>query len=328
MFVKPIEVPFHVRQYKYLSQRLISSSPHRKETEAHLARYWAGYRGEESLKYPFHFVPDDDMIFHNLRLSDGPHFFQLDFLVLTRSFLLILDVKNIIGNIILNDHQMIRTINQQEDAFPDPLIQAVRHQCQIKEWLGAHGFPVLPVQTLVVFTAKSVLHFEDRKRSALCILPDSLPFRISSLSKKMARKIVTEEERLRIKEELMEEHQELKIDFLNGTGIKRNELINGVRCEKCGRYTAHRHYGTWSCMSCGHHSKDVGIKMLIEYRHLFGPSITNRTCREFFQLRSESVARKLLTSHHLPCIGNTRDKVYTITDSVLEELKKKSDAFS
>lgn len=80
MFVKPIEVPFHIRQYDYLNKRLIASSTRKKAVEAQLARSMMGFRGEAALNYPLQFVSPDDLLFHNLHIPDRANFFSLIFL--------------------------------------------------------------------------------------------------------------------------------------------------------------------------------------------------------------------------------------------------------
>jgi Nuclease-related domain. len=325
LFVKPIEIPFHVKQYDYLFKRLIASSPQKKAVEAQLARYMSGYRGEAALGYPLHFVPHEHLLFHNLRFPDGTNFFQLDFLVLTRAYLLTLEVKNLKGKITMNGHQLIRSLNDEEEAFPDPVIQSLRHQCQLNDWLSRKNFGGLPVHSLVVFGAKSVLKFEDKTRSVQCAMPDAVPFHIANLSDRLQKDVLSESECGQLKHLLLADHQPLEFDLLNRAKVSRSELIRGVLCPACGHFSVIRSHGTWLCMSCAHRSKKIGTDALIEYRHLLGSSITNRSCRDFFGLDSDSIARKLLTAHHLPFTGSTRDRVYLINDQALEQLKKRGD---
>ncbi|WP_010631860.1 nuclease-related domain-containing protein [Sporolactobacillus vineae] len=322
MFVKPIEVPFHVRQYDYLNKRLIASSPRKKAVEAQLARYTTGFHGEAALNYPLQFVPPDDLLFHNLRFPDRANFFQLDFLVLTRSFLMILEVKNLKGKVMLNGRQMIRSLNNEVEAYPDPVIQALRHQCQLNDWLSRRNFSGLPVKSLVVFGTRSVLNFEDKTRAAQCVMPDTVPFRIAELSDRFQKTMLSESECGQLKHFLLADHQPLELDLLHHAKVSRTELIRGVRCPACGRFSVVRSFRTWLCMNCAHRPKYAGEDALIEYRHLFGSAITNRSCREFLRLDSDSVARKLLTTNQLPYEGSTRDRVYYINDQVLKQLEK------
>ena len=59
------------------------------------------------------------------RISDSsnpPYFFQIDFLIITLHYLLILEAKNYSGQIYFDDdfNQIIQTKNGEEKALPDP----------------------------------------------------------------------------------------------------------------------------------------------------------------------------------------------------------------
>lgn len=324
MFAKPIEVPFHVMQYEYLSHRLISSSPRKKAVEKQLARYRTGFRGESALGYPLQFVPQNHLLYHNLRFPDRANFFQLDFLVLTRSFLLILEVKNLKGIITLNGHQMIRSLNNESEAYPDPVIQALRHQSQLNDWLDRKNLSGLPIKSLVVFGSRSVLNFEDKTRAAWCIMPDTVPFRIAELNDRFQKEVLSKNECEELKNSLLVDHQPLELDLLHHAKVSRSELIRGVCCPACGHFSVFRRSRAWRCLNCTHLPVNAGADALIEYRHLFGSAITNRRCRDFLRLDSDSIARKLLTTHQLPYEGSTRDRVYFIDDQVLNNLEKNS----
>lgn len=324
MFIKPIEVPFHVKQFEFLFNRLVPSSPNKQRMESQLARYLAGYKGEKMLSYPLNFLPSNDfLIFHNLRLPDRQHYFQIDFLTLSHSFVLILEVKNLMGKINLTGHQMIRTFEDKEEAFPDPVIQAERHEEQLASWLASKGFDGIPVRSLVVFGAKSILNFEDKSRIDQCVTPDFLPSHISSLQQQFSRKIISGEECRTISDKLLSEHESLEFNLLNYAGVQPAEIMKGARCPQCKALGMIRHFAVWVCPRCGCRSKNAAIHALIEYRHLYGPSITNHQFREFLNLESESVVRKILTANHLPHNGKIKHRSYFITNQILEQLKNK-----
>ncbi|MED1098241.1 MULTISPECIES: nuclease-related domain-containing protein [Bacillus] len=65
-----------------------------------LKKRTAGYRGETALDFPLSFIAEKDyFIFHDLRLQDSSRYFQMDTLVLSQKFALILEVKNIAGSL-------------------------------------------------------------------------------------------------------------------------------------------------------------------------------------------------------------------------------------
>jgi hypothetical protein len=78
-------------------------------------------------------------------------------------FILILEVKNITGTLYFDQlhHQLIRTTTDQEEAFPDPILQTRRHRLQLKSWINTHQIPAIPITSLVVIsnpTSKNQSH--------------------------------------------------------------------------------------------------------------------------------------------------------------------------
>lgn len=67
------------------------------------------------------------MIFHGIRLTNGKYFFQIDTLILSAKFALILEVKNFSGTLFFDPQfkQMIQTtLNGEERGYPHPIEQA------------------------------------------------------------------------------------------------------------------------------------------------------------------------------------------------------------
>ncbi|WHY71334.1 nuclease-related domain-containing protein [Fictibacillus enclensis] len=104
-------------------RRLPHDHPKQKDIESSFAKHMAGFRGEESLDYSLSFLADKKCaILHDLLLSDGVYHFQLDTVIVTPHFLLVLEVKNITGTLVfdMDFNQLIR-INehaQEEDFYP------------------------------------------------------------------------------------------------------------------------------------------------------------------------------------------------------------------
>lgn len=122
------------------------------------AKFNAGFNGEKSLDYHLTDLPQENYyIFHDLRLPRDKTktlYFQLDSLIITPHYCLIIEVKNLIGNLYF-DHQfnqVIRTRNGIEEAFPDPIIQVEFQASCFKEWLSSHKFADIPIFYLVVIT--------------------------------------------------------------------------------------------------------------------------------------------------------------------------------
>lgn len=289
-----------------------------------MSKYLAGFKGEKSLDYSLSFLSADEYsIFHNLRLYDGIHYFQIDFLVLSPYFFLILEVKNIMGRVTINKHQMIRSTDRTEEAFPNPMIQNARLKEQLSSWLLLRGCTGIPIQTQVVFIpSKSILHLDLADQQNHICTSDFLPIRISSLKKQYPRPAVDRSTLLDLSKKLLSEHKDLEIDVFKQTGTVPEEILTGVRCPRCEKLAMNRHSAVWTCPACGFESRTAQLIAINDYRHLFGPIVTNSQLRDFLQIQSDSVVRKMLHSYKFPYSGNFKQRTYFLEDQILKQLEK------
>ncbi|WP_082235676.1 nuclease-related domain-containing protein [Halobacillus massiliensis] len=122
MIIKPRTYPIQLRKLQSLLRRLPKSHTRYPMIQAAYSRNLAGYEGEKSIDYYLDFLPEEDyLIIKDLRMKGSKYFFQMDTVILTRKYILILEVKNLAGSLSLNrsTYQMIRTYNGVEEAFPD-----------------------------------------------------------------------------------------------------------------------------------------------------------------------------------------------------------------
>ncbi|MFC5363621.1 nuclease-related domain-containing protein [Peribacillus frigoritolerans] len=98
LIVKKRKVPLAVRKLRALACRLPSNHPKVPLIMNDLKKMEAGYKGECSIDFPLSFLePKSYFIFHDLRLQDQSRFFQLDTLLISKKYALIIEVKNIAG---------------------------------------------------------------------------------------------------------------------------------------------------------------------------------------------------------------------------------------
>ena len=138
----------------------------------------AGYWGEQSVRSILEVLPKNEyFIFHDLRLQGKPYPFQIDLLVLSSFFFLILEVKNMAGELYFDDSfkQIIRTLNDQNEAFDDPVLQVNLQRKQLLAWLSAKKLPPIPIETLVVSAnSKAVLRAENKRLSNMVVRKNNL----------------------------------------------------------------------------------------------------------------------------------------------------------
>lgn len=105
MIVKERRMPIYLRQLEALLRRLPVHHPKRNIIAENIAKYKAGYKGERAVDYSLSFLPEQDYsILHDIRLFDQNHYFQIDTIIISPRFLLFLEIKNIVGTLLLTQH--------------------------------------------------------------------------------------------------------------------------------------------------------------------------------------------------------------------------------
>jgi ribosomal protein L37AE/L43A len=316
---KEHQPPVIISKLEALLRRLSKYFVRRLEIESQLGKFKAGYSGELSLDYYLNNLPDKEyVILHDLRLQIKSSFIQIDTLILHRHFILILEVKNIAGDIYIdtNFNQMIRTLNGKTEVFPDPILQAYRQKVELERWLVEKKCPSLPIEHLVVLTNPHS-HIkntpEDQHVFQRLVRSAKLPFKIESYTHFYPIPSLTPKELSKMTKLLLKHHTPQTHDVLHQFNVSHRDIICGVYCVQCESAPMERMGGTWRCRSCKSVQKDAHVYSLRDYAFLIRPSITNREAREFLRLESPSATRKILQKMSLSTTGSTKDKRYDLT---------------
>ncbi|RID84778.1 NERD domain-containing protein [Peribacillus asahii] len=314
MIIKPCEIPIKARLLEALLCRLPVAHPKRPVLESELGKCMAGYRGEQSIDSVLAVLPEKEyLLFHDLRIPSTPYPFQLDILILSSSFFLILEVKNIAGEIYFDDdfHQLIQTKHDQAQAYDDPILQVNRQRTQLLQWLTPKRAPTIPVETLVVSAnSLTIVRAKNKEVTEKVVRRNSLALKINSLAKKHQEDILSKKELKRLTNLLLKAHTPYIPKLLTTYKISATELLTGVQCPNCRALPMKRKWGKWHCQSCSYCSSDAHLAAIRDYALLIKPTVTNRELRDFLRLDSASVAAKWLHSMNLPYTGSTRDRVY------------------
>ncbi len=315
MIIKERKKPVKIPMLEALIRRLPSSHPQIQSIEKELAKRKAGFRGEQALDYYLEYLPSEDYyLFHDVRLHDRIHYFQIDTLLVTPYFLLIVGVKNIAGKISFNQNlpQMVRLLDGREDGFQDPFTQGEWHQNSLSRWLYINDFPFVPIDYLVVISNPTTIIETSEYIPKKLTHNSNLLFKIEELAKFFTERHLTENQVKRLCTALNEQHTPHKPDVMKQFGITEDELLSGVFCEKCKTLTMERTHGRWVCRNCGSISRTAHIQAFEDYKLLMNDTISNRELREFLKLSSSKIARDLLKSMLNESNGNTKGRRYHI----------------
>ncbi|MED3573719.1 nuclease-related domain-containing protein [Cytobacillus praedii] len=323
MIVKPRKIPLSIRKLEALIRRLPPYHPKIPLISEELNKKMAGFKGESSLDFYLGFLdPKAYFIFHDLRLKDDSRYFQIDTLIVTKSYLLIIEVKNIAGTIHFDPlfNQLIRIKDGKEMAFPDPLMQVKRQKLQLKKWYTNNGLREIPIYSLVVISnPQTVIRTtpENRLLSQKVIRCEALPSKIIQIENSVHTCILSEKELKKAIRIIKKQHIELDSSIMNKYNISKDELIKGVFCKNCLQFPLARQHGTWFCSVCLEKCNHAHKAALNDYRLLISKTITNSQLRDFLNIESAATATRLLHSMKIPCSGVNKGRVYQL--SLFEE---------
>lgn len=323
MIVKPLDVPIIIRKLTSLSRRLPQDHPKRKDILKELNMRMAGYHGEESLYYFLNRIDEEKyMIFHDLRLRNGSGYFQLDFLLLTSSFAILLVTKNYAGSLLFDPrtNQFSRKLDNQEIAFRDPLTQAFSQVTQLQKWLKSKKLPPLPIESLVVIsnhrTIYQVTPGNEEVFKKICH-SFAIESRLEEISRKYPNEVLTSQEIKKLTKILLKSHEPSSPDVLERFKIDPEEIITGIFCPKCDIAPMHYQRGKWYCRKCRKMSNDRYLEALEDYFLIFGSSISNAEYRRFFHFPTGNISSKHIVALNLPYEGKKKGRRYYMPEKNL-----------
>ncbi|WP_189655259.1 nuclease-related domain-containing protein [Bacillus sp. HNG] len=318
---KELELPFRLRKLEALIGRLSESHPKYQEIIDEFGRRMAGYKGELSIQYYLTFLKEKNyLIFHNLRLPDisGEHFFEIDILLINPTFQLIIDAKHYRGELYFDGKfdQLIQSYKDTRKSYNCPITQINRHHLQLNRLLESFKFPSIPIETLVIFTNPNAIidASKDFKYYNKVIKSPSFLEKIELFEKRNRKEYLDKKELHKLSKLLLKKHTPYDANILEHYKISKDELITGVRCEKCRSIPMIRTQRKWHCTSCHFSAKTAYFDAIIDYYLLIGNTITNRELRKFLNLDSITASKNILLSLNLEYEGNFRDRVYKLPD--------------
>lgn len=312
--------PVSLEKLESARRRVPKNHPKAQLIKERLAISTAGYRGECAVDYPLSRLPEKDYsIFHNIRLKESSHFFQIDTLIITLKFALILEIKNFAGAIYFDEklNQLIRTIDDRKEAFRDPLLQIYFQENQLKIWLQKHGFSQLPVISLIVISNPNTLIETSQASKSIyqkVIHNEYLPVKIQQLEKNYPQQKLSEKELKKLIRLIKKQDTPLDSPLLAQLEIPELALIKGVHCPQCSLLPIPKKYGGWRCPNCSSKNKYAYLPSIKDYSLLINPNFTNREIRNFLEITSPDYMHRLLICKEIASSGATKAKIYSLNN--------------
>jgi hypothetical protein len=316
LFAKECALSKRIQKYQAMDRRIASNHLIRADFLTEYKNWLAGYRGEKSVAFFLSMLSDSKyLIFHDLRLKLGKYFFQIDFLLLSPTFALVLEVKNRIGEYHFEKHQHQTTlkVNGTEKRMRNPVLQAKLQAKKLKKWLQKYNCSEVPIYYMFVNSNENaIIRIEpgnEQINQYMCH-SEGLVERIDQLANYYKTEVLNAVELRKIKRLLLAHHTPDNPDLLSHFNLSAKDIPTGVQCPECECMPMKYHYGTWSCPKCKHKSKTAHFQAIADYFLLVKPTISNSELRRFLQMKSSKSANTILRALNFSYAGTNKNRVY------------------
>ncbi|WP_394218384.1 nuclease-related domain-containing protein [Halobacillus trueperi] len=312
MIIKQRTFPRDIEQLQAIERRLPESHPQMPKVKEHLKTRLSGHKGELALNFPLSYLSEHYHIFHHLRLYDGTHYFQIDCLILTDQWILIVEAKNIGGELFYNQrfNFLSRTWDDGPQTFSDPVLQVRRHRRQLQQWLHLKDFPDIPIYCLVANSHPGTSINTDDPSLDIVIRTEALPEKVEEIDRNHTGERLTQTLTNFISKEILESDLPTDYDYMKELSVNNSDIKKGVFCTGCQRLAMVWEYGRWKCNKCSHRDKLAHHPALRDFCLLNGPKITNKRVRGFLLIKSPTIAQGILKKTCVRYEGTKKSRVY------------------
>lgn len=268
----------------------------------------AGFSGETKVDRYLELIelPESSIVLTNVQLSLAPgHSFQIDTLILAKQFILILEIKNITGELYFEtDPHQLRQIklNGDEAIMECPITQLLAAIESLKVWLAKKGFNYEIFGQIVL----------ANRKAAVKVAPSNAPIlhlkRLSIYLREQAEKspIFTTVELSRMKELIVRNQSNYQTyplcDYFK---INPNILKRGQLCSRCNNSMDYQSHKQRYCRHCNMSEPNNYRQSIQDWFMLISPSLSNRQCKYFLQLKNRDDAYYAIKSMQLNKVGKS-----------------------
>lgn len=316
MNIKPRQIPLIVEEVDAVLSRLPPFHSKRPHLEEEKRNYMSGYNGERQIDYFLDsYINGSPHYYASLRLLQDNKAFQIDTLIVTNYFILIIESKNIRGKLIFekNSTQVIRELNGTVQGFQNPIVQVARQKKLLNAWLKRHKFPPIPIIDLVGIADRRTIISTTKDNMQIfnkLFYADVIEEEIIQLERMYHQVQLTPKQLQKLKHILLKKHTPAPPSILKKHGITLEELLFGARCPTCGQFHLKRVAKKWYCGKCLSYSTIAHQAGIRDYLLIISERITNKECREFLMIDCPNLAKRLLKKMNLPTTGANKNRLY------------------
>ncbi|WP_262499749.1 NERD domain-containing protein [Planococcus sp. ANT_H30] len=314
LIIKTRTKPPQIFQLESLLQRMPTVHPRHPHWTEKLRRITAGYHGELrvdsfwheiDLSLPHYFI-------HDLFIQKEKSSHQIDSVLVTSRFVLVLEIKSISG--LLNFDPTLRQFSRTNkdgsiDGMNNPDDQLRRHEKWLEQFLRKQRIQ-LPVVGAIIFTYPSSV-IQSRAGSRIMIQSSGLPHLMEQLLIRHPHDVLSKKKTEVLAKNLLALYSIKPFASLGLT----DSFPPGVLCPNCPYCFLHYRGGKWRCNACLHVDPLAHLDALRQYRSLVKTTISSREFRDFTGIMSPSIASKLLASSKMAYHGSFKDRQYVIPEA-------------
>ncbi|WP_342513216.1 nuclease-related domain-containing protein [Sporosarcina sp. FSL K6-1522] len=312
MIYKQRSMPKKLIGLAALLQRLDPTQELYRKVEEDFRNLKAGFGGEQnSDKHLLEFKPlYPHAILHDVCLKHDGVYFQMDSILITPAFILIIEVKNIGGKLIFKSNPD-RFVRQNDSggkkAMKSPVAEVERKKFFLQQWLTQTEIHV-PVKGVVALAYSNELELEIDP-SIPILFTYQLPNYLYSLS--VEQNQLNAAEIQKVTRKMIKDHKEYNpFPMMVSMEISRTAILSGVICPACNNRGMQWMKRRWRCRKCDYFGGDCHLRAIADWHYLISDKITNREFRGFVCLKDRNVARRLLAKPDFEMKGNRRNAFY------------------
>lgn len=142
----------------------------RKKERYNNCNYKYGLVGEERVYYQLNKCEEDILCLYNLILKINYEKVQFDFLVISRGVIYIIEVKNLLGNIYIDEHENIeREIVKngvgEKSGMANPFAQLRRQKLLLEKYLFEWGYDIRVETMLVMANPNTLIYNKSQNKN-------------------------------------------------------------------------------------------------------------------------------------------------------------------
>ena len=278
MIYKQRTTPKKLQGLLALEKRLMSEHKEFENIQSQLYIRRAGFGGEQHFdEKMLEFKPTyPHAILHGICLKQNGIFFEMDSILITPSFLIIFEAKNIGDKLIIssNPTQFIKeSSNGRRKALNSPVAELERKEFHLKEWLIERGIHI-PISKVVAFAYSNELIVHNITGTKIAFAYE-IPEYLRSLP--VTKSILNKVEIGKLANEMIRHHDDYNpFPMASSMKIKPTEIIPGVICPKCLLLGMKWLVQKWNCPQCKYTGRTEHESAAKDWLMLINNKITNR----------------------------------------------------